>query len=242
MVGEDQTDEKRHLFVADVHLEPGGGPRTRRFEEFLEYARGHGDVVYVLGDLFDLWLGAGHEADYAQVLDTMKSATQRGLELYLLPGNRDFLMGPEITRHCGATLLPEHVELQLGGQRCLICHGDQFCTADPRYQRLRLWIRSWPVRAAARLLPMPLKRWLAACIKRRSDSDLIQKSEQQTGLVESEIRKVIDHGIDVVICGHAHNRQARAIGHGRLFVLDDWHDAATALACTNGRWEWLDIP
>jgi len=237
------TMKQRYIFVADVHLEPGGGPRTERFAVFLNEFCHSGDEVYVLGDLFDLWLGRGHErqADYASALVAMTQATSRGIALNILPGNRDFLIGPEIELMCGVSLLPEEVELTVAGERLFLCHGDQFCTGDKRYQRLRWLLHSWPLRAAARILPIWVRRKVAEPIRQRSLADTAAKSDELMGFVDAELERRIDRGIDTIICGHVHKKQERQIGSGRLFVLGCWEDGREALVCEGGTCKWVIV-
>ena len=237
------ASKQRYIFVADIHLEPGGGPRTERFAVFLNEFCHPGDEVYVLGDLFDLWLGRGHErrADYASALVTMTQATSRGIALNILPGNRDFLMGAEIELTCGASVLSEEVELTVAGERLFVCHGDQFCTSDRRYQRLRAMLHSWPLRMAARILPIWVRRKVAKPIRRRALADTEAKSDELMGFVDAELERRIDRGIDTIICGHAHRKQERQIGAGRLFVLGCWEETREALVYEGDMCRWITV-
>ena len=235
---------QRTIFAADVHLEPGGGPRTEAFVAFLAGFCRPGDAVYVLGDLFELWLGRGHEmqADYAAALVAMTQATARGVQLSILPGNRDFLMGAELELACGVRILPEQADLDLSGERWLACHGDEFCTSDRRYQRLRRVLRSWPVQLAARLLPMAIRRYLAAPIRRGSARHTSCKADDVMGMAEAALERRIGEGYRGIICGHVHRRQERAVGSGRLFVLDCWETAPEVLIHQDGNWQWACVP
>ena len=234
---------QRYLFAADVHLEVGGGPRTELFTRFLDELCRPGDVVYLLGDVFDLWLGRGHERapDYADALEAMRSAARRGVHLKIVPGNRDVLVGREVALACGAEVLAEQAQVSAEGQQWLVCHGDQFCTADRGTQRLRRCLSSWPVRLLARLLPMRVKRWIAAAILRRCRVNTARKSGREVNLVEASILQRIDQGIDVIVCGHVHRQEDRPVGSGRLFVLNAWGQAGTALIYADEQWQWASV-
>lgn len=237
------NDTGRMVFLADVHLEAGGGPRTRSFIRFLSEFCNAGDKLYVLGDLFDLWLGRGHERrqGYTEVLAAITKAVSRGIELNMLPGNRDFLMSVEIETACGACVLPEEFELTIDDRRWLLCHGDRFCTADRGYQRLRWFLHSRLLRFIVGCLPLSVRRLIAGPIRKRSQADIAKKTDNRMGLVDDELLRRINGGIDTIICGHVHSKQERDIGAGRLFVLGSWEDTAEVLVYRRGEWEWRNV-
>lgn len=233
-------------FVGDLHLivdedadwgasEAGGPVQERaRFLEFLDECRASGAPgLVILGDLFEYWFGPA-QADSPggqAVLDALAAATGAGLAIHLVPGNRDFLLGRSFSKRTGVQLHPRGFVAESSGRRWVIVHGDELCTLDHGYLRLRRVLRSPPVRGLAPRLPSAAGRAVARRLRRASRRALATKpkaeAEQQWSAVEELCGK---HRAEGLICGHAHrfrdDRQTPdgqplewwvvdAFGHGR---------------------------
>ena len=146
----------RYVFVSDVHLDAAAPEAQQQFLEFLRTQAAGARALYILGDLFETWVGdddAGGER--AAVLEALRELTASGVACFLLHGNRDFLIGEDFCRKTGCQLLPDPVIAQLDGERVLLTHGDALCIDDHAYQELRSIVRTpaWQ----RRFLALPLK-------------------------------------------------------------------------------------
>ena len=201
-------------FVSDVHLYYEGTDYLRQFIEFLEAARTGCDELYIVGDLFEFWIGdrQGRFDFYRPLFETIRSLVAGGVAIRIIHGNRDFLMGRRF-EDFGATILPDEVELDLGGERVHLSHGDQFCLHDVSYQRARKVFRSRPVRFVSKILPGPIGLFLARSYRRISERKKAKKkSRYGTGnrywTIEEGVRGEFERGDhDVVVCGHIHFMQ-----------------------------------
>ena len=130
------------LFVSDLHLDPDYPDTIQRFLNLLAAHTTQADALYILGDLFEIWIGDDYiEPAYQPVIKSLQDCTKKGLPVYLLHGNRDFLLGDEFMQQTGCTLLPDPVLIDLYGQPTLLMHGDLLCTDDLEYQAFRHTVR-----------------------------------------------------------------------------------------------------
>lgn len=238
-------------FVGDLHLivdedadwgaSDAGGPAHER-ERFLGFLndclRAETPALVILGDLFEYWFGPA-QADSAggrAVLDALAAATTAGLEIHLVPGNRDFLLGRSFSKRTGVRLHPRGFVGELVGQRWVIVHGDELCTLDHGYLRLRRVLRSPAVRGLAPRLPSAAGRAVARRLRRASRRALSTKpkaeAEQQWSAVEEQCAR---HGAIGLICGHAHRfRSDRATPAGQplqWWVVDAFGHGFDQLTC-----------
>lgn len=236
--------------ASDLHLSPAVPERTARFARFLDAATRGAAGLYLLGDLFDYWIGPRHALlpDYREVLAPLARVRAAGFPISIVPGNRDFLLeaggAPAALR-----VLPERARVRLGGVETLLTHGDLLCTDDRSYQRWRRVARSGAIGALARALPAPLARQLGARLRRRSAAAIARKTPAQMDVTPRGIRAAFAPGVEVVVCGHVHRQQMRRIPlgdgrAGRLYVLGAWEgDAAPYLEITPaGRFTFRDLP
>lgn len=224
------------LFASDLHLSPA---RPGIAEAFHAWARGPARTarsVRILGDLFDTWIGDEgiHERFAASVVASLRGIADAGVALGVMHGNRDFLLGPRFARAAGATLLPERVVADVGGVPTLLLHGDELCTGDADYQRYRAWVRD-PARLRRFLaLPWPVRRAVAAWLRRRSRIATRDKPDEIMDVSDDAVvRAFRDAGTTRMVHGHTHRPAThRHDVDGRAcerIVLSDWRDRATWL-------------
>jgi UDP-2,3-diacylglucosamine hydrolase len=230
------------IFASDIHLEPGGGPATDRFITFLTSLRDNPKVeaLYLLGDVFEYWLGRGHEVlpDYQKVLDSLRQLRDAGKRLVMIWGNRDFLVEARSIEHrAGLELAGDELFFTFGPTKLHVLHGDILCTADVGYQRFRRFIRSWPVLTIARWLPARIKRSIAHLLRKLSSRSTRAKSEYQPKIMdydEAAVKALFQGDTNLVIAGHIHHEQRRAISPtGTLCVLGAWHHEAPFLVLSS---------
>ncbi len=212
------------VVIADLHLDAA---RADGHEAFLEFLRGVSarPALLILGDLFDAWVGPAHGRlpGAKLILAALRRASDSGVAISLVPGNRDFLLDSNFTDSTGARLFPEGVRAVLpSGERILFLHGDELCTLDLGYQRLKRVVRSAPVRWLAPRLPDALALGIARRLRRASTSAVQHKPALTKRQQEAEVRaRAALASADTVICGHAHEfRDERLVPGPRWIVLD----------------------
>ena len=131
------TRRDKTLLISDLHLDAGAPGIARQFLSFLDEAAGEARALYILGDLFEAWLGDDDPDPAArEIVEALRRLSDAGVHCYFMHGNRDFLIGRRFARETGCTLLDDGTVVDLHGERVLLMHGDVLCTADTSYQRL----------------------------------------------------------------------------------------------------------
>ena len=226
------------LFISDLHLCSGRPQINRSFFGFLEREAKNARALYILGDLFEYWAGDDDLEDpfNAGVAAALARLTVTGVPVYLMHGNRDFVIGEAFARASGVSLLPDPALLNLYGQPVLLMHGDTLCTLDREYQAFRRESRSqtW----IDTLLRKPLAERKAAieALRRQSEQEKRSKPAQIMDVEPAEVEATLRrHGYPRLIHGHTH-RPARHVhvvdGHAcERWVLADWYQTGSYLAC-----------
>ena len=180
----------------------------------------------ILGDLFDAWVGPAHVRIEAArtVLEALAALARRGTAIDVIPGNRDFLMEASFERASGARVWGRGVigvQQEGRGERVLMIHGDELCTLDLAYQRMKRVLRSRAVRGAVPLVPAPWALWLARRLRRASVDAVQRKPSAEKEQQEAAVRELAGvHGCGTVVCGHAHLfRDERLPGGPRWVVV-----------------------
>lgn len=229
---------KPALFASDLHLAPARPATAAAFHAWARGPAREAGSVRILGDLFDAWIGdEGIDEPFAAaVVASLRSIADAGVELGVMHGNRDFLLGPRFARASGATLLPDREVVDAGGVRTLILHGDDLCTDDADYQRYRAWARDANRTRRFLALPWPVRRAVAAWMRRRSRMATRNKPDAIMDVNARAVEQAFrDSGVARMVHGHTHRPAShRHEVDGRpceRYVLSDWRDRAT----------WLEI-
>lgn len=229
------------VFVSDVHLAGRFPRRLERFRRFLSDLPARARALYILGDLFDFWVGPGHaRLDRApEVLAALADVVKAGVEVSFVSGNRDFFLAHYLLETLGVRAYPDAQSVELDGRRVLLSHGDALCTRDRRYLRLRRILRSGLFRRLFTALPPEMAYYMGSCLRSYSRRVVRTKHHSVVSLDPAEIRRLFSTGIDVLICGHVHRpaHEVHEIGGRRceLFVLDDWSRRPGWLEYADGR-------
>ena len=194
------------------------------------------DAIYILGDLFEVWVGDDDDAPVAnEVRDALAAAAQR-CDLFVMRGNRDFLFGERFAADVGATLLQDPTVVEVEGERVLLAHGDAYCTADDEYQRVRVQLRSaaWQREVLARSLAE--RRALAAEMRAASVAANANKADNIMDVTAGAVYAALDEaGVAMLIHGHTHRPGIHDLGGGRRrIVLGDWHRCGWKLTLRDG--------
>lgn len=224
------------LFISDLHLDPGRPAITELFGRFVdEEARG-ASALYILGDLFEAWVGDDDPSDTgAFVAAKLRALRDAGVPVFFLRGNRDFLLGRDYAARAGMTILPDPAVVMLHGTPTLLMHGDLLCTDDLAYQQFRAQTRNpaWQ----AQFLAQPLSARMAFAQQARAASRAHQSGLQDKGLMEAitdVAPATVDatmarYGIGRLIHGHTHRPKVHAEAHGTRIVLGDWYEQGSVL-------------
>ena len=224
------------LFISDLHLAPERPELVAAFHALVP-GRAHGAAaLYVLGDLFDAWLGDDQlkEPLAAGIARALSALAASGTRVYLQRGNRDFLLGERFAKAAGATLLPDAVVHDLHGTPTLIMHGDQLCTDDVAYQRLRAFWQNPVRRRRLARLPYVVRRAFARLLRAGSRRATASKPEQIMDVNADAVTAAMSaHGVTRLIHGHTHRPARHELTvDGRpcqRYVLADWYKAGSYL-------------
>ena len=228
------------LFISDLHLDPERPEVTRLFGDFIDGEARTADALYILGDLFEAWVGDDDpSATGAFVASKLRALADAGVPVAFQHGNRDFLVGRHFARRAGVRLLPEHAVVPLYGNPVLLMHGDTLCTGDAAYQAFRAQTRApaWQ----AQFLAQPLAARLAFAAQARAASqarygELVAQGMAETigDVAPATVQAFFErHGVRRMIHGHTHRPAIHDEGHGRTrIVLGDWYEQGSVLRVT----------
>jgi len=214
--------------ISDLHLDQAGSATFNALARYL--AQTPAQALLVLGDLFEVWIGDDALADApgvgAQVARLLKDAAQR-MDVFIMCGNRDFLMGPQLLHACGASALPDPTVLHLAGQRWLLTHGDAQCLADTDYQKFRATVRSSAWQSDFLAKPLPERQLLAQAMRAQSEANKAQQKSSAQPWIDLDtgacLQDLHTHGAEHMIHGHTHQPAQHALGHHHTrWVLSDW--------------------
>jgi len=227
------------LFISDLHLALDKPEITRRFLNFLENRAPEASALYILGDLFDAWIGDDDPTPpNFKIRNQLKQLIESGTEVYFQPGNRDFLLGKRFCLETGITLLNDYAVIDLMGSATLITHGDLLCTDDLAYQAFR--IKSHTIKWQQNVLSKPLLIRLLAARWYRFRSYLHKRKKSQSIMdvnQETVVSAMQEHGCLRLIHGHTHrpNIHNFLINNqtAQRFVLSAWNKDAGEVLCWN---------
>lgn len=223
------------LFVSDVHLNAARPHIVRTFVDFLRTGARRADALYILGDLFDLWLGDDDDKPpHGEICEALADATAAGLPISVVLGNHDFLLGRRFARRTGCRMLGDHTVIDLYGTRTLIAHGDTLCTRDVEYQKFRRMTRNRLRQMIFLAMPLASREAKAARIRSAAKADVALKSDEimdVTGEAVTDLMRA--RGVRHLIHGHTHRPAIHAFdldGHEAYrIVLGDWYERDSVL-------------
>jgi UDP-2,3-diacylglucosamine hydrolase len=224
------------LFISDLHLTPATPVIAGNFFRFVDLVGSDARALYILGDLFDYWIGDDDLDNpfHRSVASRLQELSRAGTKLFLLHGNRDFLIGDEFARASGCAILPDPVVMDLHGTPTLLTHGDALCTDDLEYQRFRELVRSPGWQKAFLAKPIRERRAIAHDLRQQSEASKHSKSMEIMDVNAIAVAEQFrTHHVSRMIHGHTH-RPARheLVVDGKScerWVLSDWRDTAPYL-------------
>lgn len=236
------------LFIADLHLSEKEPAITAGFLHFLQRQAVHADALYILGDLFEVWIGDDDPSPlHDKIAAALHDLHQRGVPCFFIHGNRDFLLGRRFADACGMTLLPQTQRLELYGRPILILHGDILCTDDQGYQRYRRRVnRRWLQRL---FLALPLRCRLGIAERMRAGSQRANQSKslEIMDVNPQAVREMAErYQVDWMIHGHTHRPAVHfePLLKGTLHraVLGAWHRQGSMVKVADTGIELIEFP
>jgi len=225
------------LFISDLHLSGERENITELFISFLEQRASKADALYILGDLFEVWPGDDMiQPDYQSSISKMKQLADNGLPLFIMHGNRDFLMAEKFAEVSGATLIEDPTIIDLYGTPTLLMHGDTLCTDDADYQKFRVMVRD--PRWQADFLSKPAEERLAITTKYReiSKTKMAEKTMDIMDVNQHSVEEaMLKENIHQLIHGHTHRPAIHdfTVNEKKMkrIVLGDWYEQGSVLTC-----------
>ena len=231
------------LFVSDVHLSQQHPEITQRFIDFLNNKAWDCQALYILGDLFEYWIGDDAAVDELSVTiqTALKKLSDSGSQIFYLHGNRDFLIGEAFAQRCGMTLLTDPTLIEVDGQPVIIAHGDAQCTDDRPYQEFRKMVRNpeWQSQFLSQSIP---DRIAYAQQAREKSAAHTQSVEQEiTDVNTAAIEALLDSypTASLLIHGHTHRPATHQHAEKTRIVLGDWYRVSSYLQAQAGQFQLI---
>ncbi len=236
------------LFVSDLHLAPERPAVVTAFFAFLRECAGTVESLYILGDLFEAWIGDDDPSPLArQVVSALRGLTAAGTKVFFQTGNRDFAVGRRFARETGCVLLGDWHLVEMSSEPVLVMHGDTLCTDDVAYQNFRRRVRNPVLLAAMRHLPLFVRRRMAIRGRARSAATNRYKAEDIMDVAPQAVVEVmLRHGVRTLIHGHTHRPGVYPLTvdgkSARRIVLGDWGDRGWILNAGGSDLELVSFP
>jgi UDP-2,3-diacylglucosamine hydrolase len=229
------------LFISDLHLDGARPDISAQFLDFLQREAQRAAALYILGDLFEAWIGDDDpDPDKSRVIQGLRAVTSAGVKTYFIHGNRDFLIGKAFSRETGVELLDDGTVIDLYGRRVLLMHGDLLCIDDHAYQRLRRIVRNPLAQFVMRSLTLRQRQKLAGRMRAGSKEHIKSMDMAAPEIMDvnqDEVRRTMQrYRVDCVIHGHTHRpavHEMQIDGKPAVrIVLGDWYEQGSVL-----RWD-----
>lgn len=225
------------LFISDMHLSDDRPEMTQLFLHFLQTQAAIAEALYILGDMFELWVGDDYETLVSTtVSNALYQLSLSGVPIYFIHGNRDFLMGKKFAKKAGITILPDKSIIDIYGTKTLLMHGDTLCTHDIDYLKYRRKVRNPIVQFLFLRRSLSYRINLAQQLRQKSSTHTKSMDKEIMDVTPSEIPKVLNqYQADLLIHGHTHRPSIELLNlnqhFGMRIVLSDWHNNGQVLVC-----------
>jgi len=223
------------LFISDLHLTPETPDTTQCFIKFMRNEAINAKALYVLGDLFEFWVGDDDKSEFAsQIKLEFKHLVDTGIPCYFIRGNRDFLVGQRFSKQTGVQLLEQETVIDLYGRKAVILHGDTLCTKDVNYLKFRKKVHMPWLQWIYNRIPFCLKKKIVSKVQSDIRQDKSTKSLAIMDVTQSEVESVMaQHNVDLMIHGHTHRPNIHRINSTKeektRIVLGDWYTQGSVL-------------
>ncbi len=234
---------QKTYFIADLHLSENRPHLLALFRQFMQEQAPEAEKLYILGDLFDFWIGDDEQSDLiSEVQQLIRHLTEQGVPCYFQHGNRDFLIGKKFANACGLTLLPTYQVIDLYGTPTLLCHGDTLCVDDVKYQHYRKKVHQKWRQWLFLHLPLKVRLNIAEKIRAKSRQDKQVKSTEIMDVNAAFVQQMFTKfHVTQMIHGHTHRQKHHEIPpHFHRIVLGDWGETSSLLEVTPHSIEFIN--
>ncbi|WP_341205750.1 UDP-2,3-diacylglucosamine diphosphatase [uncultured Psychrosphaera sp.] len=232
------------LVIADLHLSSERPDISQCFFDFLIAESNQHKALYILGDLFESWVGDDDINPFTQQVAQAIHDFSAHTSVYFIHGNRDFLLGKKYAKRCGMTLLSESHGIVDFNKSILFMHGDQLCLDDVEYQKFRNKSRTWWWKTLMLCLPLSFRKNKAAEYRAMSKLSQMDKSDDIMDVAEREVQRVVQtSNCDWLIHGHTHRPNIHQLDqHKQRIVVGDWYTQGSVLLLSNNGAELKSLP
>nr|WP_178117821.1 UDP-2,3-diacylglucosamine diphosphatase [Pseudomonas sp. R5(2019)] len=223
------------MLISDLHLQEERPDITRAFLDLLATRARQAQALYILGDFFEAWIGDDAMTPYqASICTALRTLSDSGTQIFLMHGNRDFMLGKAFCKAAGCSLLSDPSVVEMGGEPVLLMHGDSLCTRDEAYMRLRRYLRNPVSLWILRHLPLRTRQKLARKLRSESKAQTRMKANDIVDVTPEEVPRIMNaFGVRTLVHGHTHRPAIHKLMLGdepaRRIVLGDWDRQGWAL-------------
>lgn len=230
-------------FISDLHLSAERPSSISLFTDFMDKSGCLLESLYILGDLFDYWIGddASTQLGFESVEHALKRATDSGTKVSFIAGNRDFLVGPDFAARTGVKLLEDMTVLELAGQRVMIAHGDRFCIDDSSYMQARQQFLEPGWQQAFLQRSIEERKSIALDLRAQSEDSKKHKPSEIMDVNPGEIMRIVgEYDLDILIHGHTHRPYVHQLQNNgkevRRYVLGEWSTERSVMYGNQGKY------
>lgn len=234
------------IFISDLHLDESRPDITAGFLHFLDKGLDGATALYILGDFFEVWLGDDHDTTFNQTI--IQALKALDLPIYIMHGNRDFLLGAAFCSQIGATLLPDPSIIEFNGEKVLLMHGDSLCTSDTEYMKVRVLLRNEAFQADFLTKSIPERQAFADQARGESKAHTRETAADIMDVTESEVVKImLESRVSTLIHGHTHRPATHRVDlggkqEGKRIVLGDWGSDGWQICGADGQFVLSSFP
>lgn len=214
------------LFISDLHLQASLPKTTQAFFDFLSTQAIHTQQLYLLGDIFEYWAGDDDMANpyHQSIVQAIRAISDRGIAVYWIAGNRDFLVGQDFAKAANLTILDDPYVLQYQAHQFILSHGDALCTDDKAYMAFRQQVRNPAWQAQFLSMPLAQRKAMIENVRQTSQNSNMQKTAEIMDVNADAVKALFDQTqVNTLIHGHTHRPALHHLDNQRLrYVLPDW--------------------
>tara|TARA_B100001113_G_scaffold136798_1_gene112322 strand:+ start:1189 stop:1914 length:726 start_codon:yes stop_codon:yes gene_type:complete len=235
------------LFLSDIHVSDEHPEISEHLKEFLLEEKFKINTIYILGDLFEYWLGDDDpNPSYREIKLLLKNLSQKGISIFFMHGNRDFLIGEKFAEEAGCHILPDPHVMDLFGKKVLMSHGDIFCTDDKEYQSFRNQTRDPAWKESILSKSLHFREEFAKKARLESSKHTNSKKNEIMDVNKDEILKMYEkYKVEIIIHGHTHRPAIHDIFYNgrdcQRIVLGDWYEQGSILRCDETGFDLIQL-